>query len=148
MFLRKWAPGFKRLGAPTKIRDHYGPEEMRKKQFSLVKTKDEIVEEHSLVMAQVYKRIVLSAMALIVGAYAFFQVLATGSEFYLIVSMVAVAWAMYKWWHSAAAYSNWQEFEMRPILVPIEDIREPQVIPHWLTDKEPVFKAAEEKAKH
>ncbi|HLC38273.1 MAG TPA: hypothetical protein VJI71_02360 [Candidatus Norongarragalinales archaeon] len=139
MSLRSWAPGFKRLGAPTKIRDTYGPKEMREKKFAVTKTKDEIVEEHSLVMQRVYQRCVLSIAAFAVGAYLFFMTLATGSETYLMASMVAIAWASYKWWHGAAAYSNWQEFELRPLLVPVEDIREPAAIPHWLTGKEPSF---------
>ncbi len=139
MFLRKAAPGFTRLGAPTKVRDEYGPEQMRKKNLAIVKTKDELLEEHSLVMQKVYQRSVLGLLAVIVGAYAFYNVLFTGSEVYLMAAMAAVGWGMYKWWHAAAAYSNYQEFEMRPILVPVEDIREPSVIPHWLSGKAPAF---------
>lgn len=149
MFLRRSAPGFTRLGAPTKIRDPYGPEQMRKKNLSMVKTKDELIEEHSLIMQRVYQRSVLGIISAIIGAYAFYNVLFSGSEVYLIAAMVAVAWGSYKWWHAAAAYSNFQEFEMRPILVPIEDIREPSMIPSWLSGKEPTFEnpANAEKAK-
>ena len=149
MFLRKMAPGFKRLGAPTKVHDTYSPEKMKDKKFSMVKTKDEIVEEHSEVMVKVYKRCATAALVFLVGIYLVYQLLLTGSEMYLLAAMVAIAWAMYKWWHAGAGYSNYQEFEMRPILVPVEDIREPSIIPYWMTGKEPTFQTGkEEKEKH
>src|SRR3989344_3388694 len=140
LFLRRSAPGFSRLGAPRKLRDTCDLDKLRSGKFGMTKTKDEIIEEHSLVMQKVYQRIFLAVAAAVVAGYAFFVVLETGSETYLMVAMAAVAWAMYKWWHSAAAYSNYQEFEMRPIMVPIEDLREPSINPHWLTGKEPTFK--------
>ncbi|MFH1056711.1 MAG: hypothetical protein V1717_02875 [Candidatus Micrarchaeota archaeon] len=143
MSLRKFAPGFRRLGAPLKVRDTYSLDDMRNKKFAVTKTKDEIVEEHALVMARVYKRSALAVLAAIVGLFLFYQVLLTGSEMYLMASMLVFGWALYKWWHGSAAYSNWQEFEMRPLLVPVEDIREPATIPHWLTGKEPSFKIKE-----
>jgi hypothetical protein len=152
MFLRHYAPGFRRLGEPTKIRDAYGPQQMRDKKFTIAKTKDEVIEEYSLVLQNVYKRTALGAMAWIVGAFAFFQVASTGSEVYLTLSAVAIAWGSYKFWHAGAAYSNYQEFELRPILLPIEDMREPSMTPHWLTGKpQPkieVAKVVEKPAKH
>ncbi len=142
MALRKVAPGFKRLGAPRKLRDTYDLEKMRNRKFEVTKTKDEIVEEHSWIMSKVYNRIFLAIVASIVGAYAFFMVLDTGSEMYLLVAMAVIGWAMYKWWHAAAAYSNYQEFELRPIMIPIEDLREQSINPYWLSGKEPTFKPA------
>ncbi len=135
MFLRKTMPGFRRLGAPTKIRDTWGPQQMREKKFNITKTKDEVVEEYSLILQAVYKRTALAIAAWIVGGWAFLQLVATGGDTYLIASIVAIAWGSYKFWHAGAAYSNYQEFELRPILVPIEDMREPSMTPHWLTGK-------------
>jgi hypothetical protein len=135
MFLRHYAPGFRRLGNPTKIRDKYGPEQIREKKFTLAKTKDEVVEEYSLILQTTYKRTALGIAAWIVGAWAFLEVVATGSDLYLAIAAVAIAWGSYKFWHAGAAYSNYQEFEMRPILLPIEDMREPSMTPHWLTGK-------------
>ncbi|MEM0475516.1 MAG: hypothetical protein QW343_01855 [Candidatus Norongarragalinales archaeon] len=135
MFLRHYAPGFRRLGEPIKVRDAYGPQHIRDKKFTLAKTKDEIVEEYSLVLQTTYKRTALGVAAWMVGAWALLQVVATGSDFYLMLAMVGIAWGSYKFWHAGAAYSNYQEFELRPILVPIEDVREPSMTPHWLTGK-------------
>ena len=119
---------------------------MKDRKFVLVKTKDEIVEEHANVMEVVYKRIITSLLVAAIGIYLLFMFLSSGSEFYLLATIFAVSYAMYKWWHGGAAYSNYQQFEMRPILVPIEDLREPSIIPHWLTGKPPTFKPMEQKA--
>ncbi len=135
MFLRNYAPGFRRLGNPTKIRDPYGPQQVRDKKFTLAKTKDEVVEEYSIVLQATYKRTVLGVAAWIVGGWAFLQTMASGSDVFLALSAVAVAWGSYKFWHAGAAYSNYQEFELRPILMPIEDMREPSMTPYWLSGK-------------
>ncbi len=135
MFLRHYAPGFRRLGEPIKVRDPYSAQHIRDKKFTLAKTKDEIVEEYSLVLRKTYNRTALGVAAWIVGGWAFLQTAATGSDFYLLASVAAIAWGSYKFWHAGAAYSNYQEFELRPILVPIEDMREPSMNPHWLTGK-------------
>ena len=148
MFLRRSAPGFSRLGAPRKLRDPSDLDSMRKGKFGITKTKDEIIEEHSLVMQKVYQRIFIAVAAAVVAGYAFFVVLETGSETYLMVAMAMVAWAMYKWWHSAAAYSNYQQFEFRPIMVPIEDLREPSLNPAWLSGNEPTFKVGPDDGKN
>ncbi|HIH20052.1 TPA: hypothetical protein HA244_02180 [Candidatus Micrarchaeota archaeon] len=145
MFLRKAAPGFSRIGKPTKLRDPYGPQQLKDKKFVQTKTKDEIVEEHSHVMEIVYKRVFQAILGALVGAFLVFQLLQSGSETYLLAAIGATAGAMYKWWHASAAYSNYQQFELRPILVPIEDIREPAIVPHWLTGKEPQFTPSGEK---
>jgi len=135
------------LGAPTKVGDKSSPQKLKEQKLSMVKTKDEIIEEHSHVMEKVYKRITTAALVFIVGLYFVFQLLATGGEMYLLAAMVAIGWSMYKWWHAAAAYSNYQEFELRPMLVPVEDIREPSIIPYWMTGKEPSFKLKPEEGK-
>lgn len=141
MTLRKGAPGFARLGQPRKLRDPYSFQQMKDKKFVQAKTKDEIVEEHAHVVSETYKRTVNALLSFTVGVFFLFQLLASGSEFYLLGAMAAFAYAMYKWWHSSACYSNYQQFEMRPILVPIEDIREPGITPYWLTGKKPTFTA-------
>ncbi len=136
MFLRGYMPGFRRLGAPTKIRDTFSVQQFKDKKFNIAKTKDEVVEEYSLILQATYKRTALGVAAWVVGAWAFFQLTATGNEVYLIASIIGIAWGSYKFWHAGAAYSNYQEFEMRPILVPIEDMREPSMTPYWMTGKD------------
>ena len=44
------------------------------------------------------------------------------NSFTLGGAALATGYAMYKWWKSGATYSNWQQFEMRPVLVPVEDV--------------------------
>jgi hypothetical protein len=120
--LRSYAPGFSRLGQPIPVDSPYNLDMFRKNQFELSKTKGEVIKEYYHVMGFVWQRITLALLAAVVGIYFFFQMLAGGGVTYLLAAMLFCSYALYKYWHSGAAYSNWQEFEMRPMLVPIENI--------------------------
>src|SRR3989344_1420812 len=87
MLLRKSAPGFSRIGAPRKLRDTSDLDKLRNGKFGITKTKDEIIEEHSFVMQKVYQRIFIAVAAAVVAGDAFFVVLETGRETYLMAAM-------------------------------------------------------------
>ncbi|MFH1107219.1 MAG: hypothetical protein V1787_04960 [Candidatus Micrarchaeota archaeon] len=121
-FFRHYTPGYGRLSTPKGIGDTTSFEQLRQHKYEIAKTKSEIVQEYYHVMGFVFERIVKASLALLVAAYFFMQLLASGGSFNLFACMVAFAWAMFKWWHGGAAYSNWQELEMRPLLMPTENL--------------------------
>lgn len=120
--LRHFAPGFSRLGAPMKMGDRVTKDQFIKHNYEVGKTKAEIVGEYYGVMGHVYGHVTKSLIAGTIAAFCIFQVAATGGHMFVAGGMVSTAMAMYWWWRSGAAYSNYQEFEMRPVLLPIEDI--------------------------
>ncbi|MCX6767110.1 MAG: hypothetical protein NTY90_00040 [Candidatus Micrarchaeota archaeon] len=124
--LRHAAPGFSRLGSPVKLADRVTHDQLRKHNFEIAKTKAEIVQEYYGVMGHTYRHLTKSLAAGAIAVYCIFQLAASGGTMFLAGSMLSTAMAMYWWWRSGAAYSNWQEFEMRPLLMPIEDIGQEQ----------------------
>jgi hypothetical protein len=120
--LRHFAPGFRRLRSPVAMGDTVSREQFVKHNYEAGKTKAEVVGEYYGVMGRVYSQITKSLLAGAIAAYCIFQVAATGGSLFVAGAMISTAYAMYWWWSSGAAYSNYQEFEMRPLLMPIEDI--------------------------
>jgi len=125
--LRAVAPGFHRLSQPQHVKYPFSMETLKAEHdYDIVKNKAEIIDEHRAVMHKVYNCMTKAALALVFGLYAGMILLNGGGSTWLALTMVAVAYAMYYWWKGGAAYSNWQEFEFRPVLLPVEDIRKYQ----------------------
>ena len=124
--LRRFTPGYGRLGKPRPLGDKSGFEHLRQHKYEIAKTKAEVVDEYYHVMGFVYERVWKSGIAALVAIYFYVQISMVGGSFNLFAAMAATAYAMYYWWHAGAAYSNWQEFELRPLLMPIEDIGKEQ----------------------
>jgi len=120
--LRHFAPGFSRLGSPIAMGDKVTRDQFVKHNYEVGKTKAEVVGEYYGVMNKVYSHVSKALIAGTIAAFCIFQVAATGGTMFVAGAMISTAYAMYWWWKSGAAYSNYQEFEMRPLLVPIEDI--------------------------
>jgi len=120
--LRHAAPGFSRLGSPVPLADSVTKEQLRKHQYEIAKTKAEVVQEYYGVMGHVYRHVTKSLLAGAIAVYCIFNVAVAGGPLFLAGAMISTAFSMFWWWRSGAAYSNWQEFEMRPLLLPIEDI--------------------------
>lgn len=122
-FLRRFTPGYGRLGIPKHVGDKSSLKHLQEHKYEIAKTKAEVVDEYYHVMHFVYERTTKALIAGMVAVYFYFQLfLGGGGSFNLFVAMLATAYSMYYWWHAGAAYSNWQEFEMRPVLMPIENI--------------------------
>ncbi len=122
-FLRTFAPGFSRLGSPIPVGDKSSPEHLRKHNYEIVKTKAEIIGEYQYVLKKTYEAVAKAFVSAAVAVYCVVQVATgVGGVAFVYGGMLATMAAVYYWWRSGAAYSNWQEFEMRPILLPIEDV--------------------------
>lgn len=129
LFLRDYAPGFSRMGKPRYVEDTTSNEHFKKhgpNAYEISKNKSEIIHEYGLIMKLVYWRVFKALIGSIIALYCIMGVLSGAGALYVAGGMLAVAYSMYWWWHSGAAYSNWQEFEMRPILLPIEDVSKMQ----------------------
>ncbi|MFH0835720.1 MAG: hypothetical protein V1834_00995 [Candidatus Micrarchaeota archaeon] len=120
-FLRSYAPGFKRLGHPTPVADTSSPQHLREHKYEIAKTKAEVVGEYHYVMTKVSERVVKSVFGLLASGYCALQAMAGGGQMFALGFLGFLGLAVYWWWHAGAAYSNWQEFEMRPVLMPIEN---------------------------
>ncbi len=121
--LRQYAPGFNLLGKPTALRGEAAIKEWKDTEFTAVKSKAEVIEDHAKVMRGVYQLVSKAILAGLVGLYCLYTLLTGfGSQLYVLGAMIGFSYAGYAWWASSAKYSNWQEFEHRPLFVPLEDI--------------------------
>jgi len=122
-FFRTFMPGFSRLGSPIPVGDKSSADHLRKHNYEIVKTKAEVIGEYQFVLKKTYEAVVKSLVSAAAAVYCIVQVATgVGGATFVYGGMLATMAAVYYWWRSGAAYSNWQEFEMRPILLPIEDI--------------------------
>jgi hypothetical protein len=121
--LRSFAPGFSRLGSPIPVADKSSADHLRKHNYELAKTKAEVIGEYQFVLKKTYEAVTKAVVSAAAAVYCIVQVATGGGGVTFVYGgMLATMAAVYYWWRSGAAFSNWQEFEMRPILLPIEDI--------------------------
>ncbi|MFH1780002.1 MAG: hypothetical protein ABH803_02565 [Candidatus Micrarchaeota archaeon] len=121
-FLRSFAPGFSRLSQPKHFNYPVKVDELRKN-HEVIKTKAELVSEYHQVMLKVNANFIKSGLAGMATLFFLAGLLdgATG-QLNSLAFIGSLCLAVFWYWQAGATYSNWQEFEMRPVLMPVEDI--------------------------
>ena len=92
--------------------------------YRVDKTKREIVDEYSQIVELTIDRMAKAVAEGVLAIACVYLTLRFGVIFSLPAAVIG-AKAMYDWWQGGADYSNYQEFERRPILVPLEDVSQP-----------------------
>lgn len=120
--MRKYVPIMNKLGQSPIVGDQTSLKHLKDHKLSLVRTKGEMIREYSHWMRKVHKNFTIAVLSGLVAFEFGFEILNGNITSFTVAGItIATAFAMYKWWRSGADYSNWQQFEMRPMLMPIED---------------------------
>lgn len=121
-WLRKHDPHYKRIGIPKRLNDTSSFDELKKGKHYIMKTKAEIVDEYYQMATKLYNEYAKFTMSGAAGLLCSYLALTGGGFVFAVPAMLFLGWAVFWYWRTGATFSNWSQFEMRPLMVPVEDV--------------------------
>ncbi len=122
-FIRAALPGFRNIGPAPVMEDTTSLKHIKEHKYEIARTKGELIREYGGWMKKVQFHTMVGVASFGASLFFIWDVMnGAGGTTSVALATALVSYGMYKWWKGGATYSNWQQYEMRPVLMPTEDI--------------------------